>query len=114
NEDLIRAHIQAIWLAETKQNLHSSVGELLLLKDLPDLPLLAGLRESMDSASVRAAARERASRVMAQLERDVGDAPWYNEHWLDDVVSGAFQNFDLACDRWRRLYAAAEEQAERQ
>jgi hypothetical protein len=114
NEDLIRAHVHAIWLAETQQDLRRSVAELLDLKDLERLPLLDSVRDALGSVDARNKAHAGARRVLRGLAAELGDAPWYDDEWLDAVVSRAPQQFDAACQRWRRLYRAAEEQAARQ
>lgn len=114
NEDLIRAHVHAIWLAETNQDLHHSVAELLDRTNLETLPLLAGVRDALESLTARHEAEARARRVLGGLEAELTLAAWYTDHWLGDVLRGAAHQFDQATDRWRRLYRAAEEQARRQ
>jgi superfamily II DNA/RNA helicase len=46
NEDLVRSHIQAVWLAETGQDLHGSLTDILdTAGDVPSLALLPEVRE---------------------------------------------------------------------
>ena len=48
NEDLIKSHVQAIWLAETGQDLHGSLTELLdVAGDTPSLALLAEVKAKL-------------------------------------------------------------------
>ena len=114
NEDLIRAHVHAIWLAETGQDLHASVAELLDLTDLGTLAVLPGVSDVLRNPQARLRAEERARRVLLGLDQELRTAAWYGPEWLGAVMSGAFHQFDLAAERWRKLYQAAEEQATRQ
>jgi superfamily II DNA/RNA helicase/very-short-patch-repair endonuclease len=114
NEDLVRAHVQAVWLAETNQDLHTSVAELVDLTDLDGLPLLPSVRNSLESEAARRDAEERARRVLAGLDAELQCASWYSEHWLLDIMRSAPHQFDEATERWRRLYQAAEDQAKTQ
>ena len=108
NEDLVRSHVQAIWLAETGQDLRGSLTEVLdVAGDNPSLELLPEVRERLTdpAAAQRAAARVRA--VLAGMRRASPAAPWWRDGWVDDAVSQAPQAFDDACNRWRDLYRLA-------
>ncbi|MBX5492708.1 MAG: DUF1998 domain-containing protein, partial [Chloroflexi bacterium] len=114
NEDLVRAHIQAIWLAETGLHLRESVAELLDLTDLAQLSLQPSVHDAIANPAARRRALERARRVLDNLAGELSGASWYTPGWVDEVIASAPRQFDQACERWRRLYRAAEEQAERQ
>jgi ATP-dependent helicase YprA (DUF1998 family) len=114
NEDLVRAHIQAIWLAETGLHLGDSVAQLLDLTDLAQLPLQPRVHDTIANPAARLTAMERARRVLDNLAGELEGASWYTPNWVDEVIASAPRQFDQACERWRRLYRAAEEQAERQ
>ena len=47
NEDLVRAHVHAIWLAETHQKLGTSLKDILELPKYPELPLLQSVRAAL-------------------------------------------------------------------
>src|SRR5260370_474253 len=65
NEDLVRSHVQAIWLAETGQDLHGSLTDVLDVGGgKPTLGLLPKVRERLTDP---AAARRAADRVKAVL-----------------------------------------------
>jgi ATP-dependent helicase YprA (DUF1998 family)/very-short-patch-repair endonuclease len=107
NEDLLRAHIHAIWLAETGVWLGSSLSEILDLDaGDPGYPLRDSKRDSFNDLGVVTRARPRAERVL-QRTPGLEDAEWWSERWLDDVLGGAVLALDRACDRWRGLYRAA-------
>jgi superfamily II DNA/RNA helicase/very-short-patch-repair endonuclease len=113
NEDLVRAHVQAIWLAETGQDLHRSLVSILDASgDPPSLELQPQVREQLADAGARARARARATSFLADSE--TATAPWYDEGWLTRVIDGALESFDRACDRWRQLYRSALQEAKEQ
>jgi superfamily II DNA/RNA helicase/very-short-patch-repair endonuclease len=114
NEDLVRAHVQAVWLAETDLDLKRSLGDLLRLKDATnsDLALPDSVRTQIEDPAARSQARVRAERVLADVREECVRAGWYGETWLDDVLNQAPRQFDEACERWRGLYRSALKQQE--
>src|SRR5438093_7477977 len=70
NEDLIRAHVQAIWLAETGQDLHHSVADLLDLSK-EELPLLGDVEHYLNSTTARLQAEERSRRILERLKPEL-------------------------------------------
>ncbi len=115
NEDLVRAHVQAIWLAETTQDLGCSLKDILdLAGDSPSLKLLDVVRLSIDAETPRHRARTRVDRVLSTMKEELAQSNWYGEHWTDEVLSQITLTFDHACDRWRGLYKAAMSQRELQ
>lgn len=108
NEDLIRSHIQAIWLAETKQSLGSSLKDLLdVAGEQPSLSLVDSIRATLQDSLPRQRTRLRANRIIETLRPELEATDWYSERWLDDVLTRISQAFDQACDRWRGLYRSA-------
>lgn len=112
NEDLIRAHVQAIWLAETGMSLGKSLRDLLDLSGSePTLDLLPSIRDAVESPDARQRAKARAERVLASNVDEMVRAGWYSAGWLDEVLGQVARQFDQACERWRNLYRAALSQA---
>ncbi len=109
NADLVRAHVQAIWLAEcTREALGSSLVDILdAAGDNPPLTLRAEVAAAMSDDGARRRAAERARRVLEQTP-EITTAPWYDEGWAGRVVARARESFDRACDRWRTLYRNAQ------
>lgn len=112
NEDLLRAHIHAIWLGEARISLGRSVSDLLNLTNenseyLPDLALLPDLQSALAAPGPRDATRLKAQHLLAEIEVDLEKAGWYHEHWLEEVLRDIPRRFDQACDRWRQLYRDA-------
>ncbi|HLG64836.1 MAG TPA: DEAD/DEAH box helicase [Ktedonosporobacter sp.] len=111
NEDLVRAHIHAIWLPETGQNLGRSLPDLLDIT-APDLtlPLFPSVRESVEDGGAKRRAERRAREVLATLQDELEQADWYKEDWLARTLDAVALNFERATDRWRELYRAARRQ----
>ncbi len=107
NEDLIRAHVHAIWLAETGLSLGTSLKDLLDLSKYPELPLLDRVRDSLAIEAPRHRAMARASAVMATLESELRGSDWFTETWLAEALNQALHRFGAACDRWRGLNRSA-------
>jgi len=107
NEDLVRAHVHAVWLAETGQSLGSSLADVLDLSgEEPTLALAESLRAAMSDPAVVERARPRCQRLLASIP-GLEEADWYSDTWLTSVLDGAALAFDRACERWRDLYRAA-------
>jgi ATP-dependent helicase YprA (DUF1998 family)/very-short-patch-repair endonuclease len=107
NEDLVRSHVHAVWLAETRVDLRTSLADVLDLGgDPPALDLQPSVRDAIQGDVARVRAREKARHLLDSLE-GLASAPWYTERWLDDVLHAAPLAFDEACERWRDLYRSA-------
>lgn len=114
NEDLVRSHVQAVWLAETGADLHSSLPEVLDLGDpLRNYPVREEIWAQMLAPAAARRAEDRARRVLASVP-DLDESLWWSSRWLEDVVRSAAQRFDQACDRWRNLYQGALAEQEEQ
>jgi ATP-dependent helicase YprA (DUF1998 family) len=109
NEDLLKAHVHAIWLAETGLDLKRSMLDL-IDAGAPDLPLKSEVQEHiMLDDSRRAACVARARRAFGRLlEPPPGE--WFDDGWLERVINDAPRHFDEACNRWRQLYTDARAQ----
>ena len=115
NEDLVRAHIHAIWLAETEQSLGKTLKDILELSgEDPTMGLQDSVRVSIESELARRRARQRAERVLQTIQRELVTSDWYSDKWLDDVFAQVVREFDQTCERWRSLYKSALKQAKTQ
>jgi hypothetical protein len=104
NESLVRAHVQATWLAQVRLPLGKSIEEV-IDTDLDDLPLRANAAGQIQLGE--AARHELRERVMHILGRDIGllvATGWYSDAWIDRVIDDAPVRFDEAFERWRDLY----------
>jgi ATP-dependent helicase YprA (DUF1998 family) len=115
NEDLIRSHLHAIWLAETNQSLHSSITELLETGEdgdkAPSLRFYPGIWRAITDSGVAHRADQDANRVLADVRRTWSDGyaepAWWHEDWVSEQINRAGHSFDEAFERWRRLYRTA-------
>src|SRR5690606_4157302 len=113
NEDLVRAHVHAIWLSETGTDLGKSLGDVLNL-EAPNLPVNDRIATETSKPNVLLRSRERAARMLARIGDDLELAPWHHAGWLDETLRQVGNRFDRTADRWRGLYTAAVDQMNRQ
>jgi ATP-dependent helicase YprA (DUF1998 family) len=110
NEALLRAHIQAVWLAEVGLPLGSSIGETLDIESA-DLSLNANARGQIQLSAERQARLRQAVLDMLRADQPVlGAAGWWSPEWVKGVIAQAAERFDRAFDRWREMYRAADAQ----
>lgn len=113
NEDLVRAHIDAIWLAHTGLSFTADSGSLLGVAntDAAGLPLRSEIAEQANlPPHKQAACLAECRRVLTACGADVQDADWMVDGWLEAQIASAVDRFDRALDRWRTLYQAANAQ----
>ena len=113
NRDLIDSHLQAVWLSCVDQPLDKCIAELLLLNDA-GRPLIPDIKAALEHKRVAEDAGRRIRRVLDLVADDLTPefAPWYTgrDAYSDAIVASAAGRLDEAFDRWRDLFAAAEEQ----
>lgn len=112
NEDLIRAHVHSIWLAETDQDLSAPMQDVVDL-EAPKLPLLSSIAATLADEGAKRRAIKAAEAVLAHT-REVTGAAWWKPGWLEEVVRQSPTQFDRALDRWRNLYINAQAEALKQ
>jgi hypothetical protein len=109
NEELVRSHVHAVWLAETGQSMRSSLTEVLdMAGDQPSLTFLPDVWRALTEPEVARRAIVRAQRVLDELRLAWTDSDdpvgWWHDGWVHDTVARAADNLDRAVDRWRDLY----------
>ncbi|MGI5132970.1 protein kinase domain-containing protein [Pseudonocardia sp. CA-107938] len=115
NEDLVRSHVQAIWLAETGLKLGAAIPSVIdasydeeVRPPSPALLLHDDVRAKIHDRSVPrravAAAREMLGALCTEF---AADSTWWHDQWIEDVVASAPDRFNRAFDRWRELFKAA-------
>lgn len=112
NEDLVRSHVQAIWLSEvlavSAKGLGNSMKDVLVLDDVEHrYPVAPSLRSKLEDGGAASRATRSALNVLEPLRDVLQTASWWSDGWVASVVGGAASAFDRACDRWRDLYASA-------
>lgn len=115
NEDLIKAHIHSIWLAETGLYLGASLKEVLDVNgDNPTLALLEHVSDAVQAELAKRKAKESANHILETIKKEIESSDWYSESWLSEVLTHIPISFEQACERWRGLYIAALKQAQNQ
>lgn len=111
NEDLVRDHLHAVWLAETHQILTHAINKLLNMGN-DKLPLIEDLVLYMDNPTVTQRTYKIFKQVLSMLSTELTslNAPWYVDSWVERMTKQAFRQFDEAFNRWRTLYKATTEQ----
>ncbi len=111
NEDLLRSHIQAIWLAESGLSLGKSLKDLLDLSgEPPSLACMDFVQDALRSEPVKTKAILKAKAALNDIEADLKQTDWWDENWLLSIFSQIELEFNQACERWRDLYRAASQQ----
>lgn len=113
NEELVRSHLHAVWLAESKLALSPDIPDALDLAK-PKYPLKEEVTETIRRPALRDASIGPMTLVLRQILASVGDV---NPVWLEDVdafvrkvATEAPDRFSDAFDRWRELYHSARSQ----
>src|SRR3712207_3402849 len=101
NQDLVRAHANAVWLVATGLDLKASMVELLDVED-EGQPLNADVKAKIASKSAAATARSVLRDILGATS-EVVEAPWWREDWIDRTLADAPNAFERALDRWRGL-----------
>ena len=97
NEDLVRSHVQAVWLSSCGMSLGSSLKDILDLNH-DDLPLLASIEDQLRDPAARRKARERCRRV-SRISTIVCRRTLVDDDWLVDVLHAVPLEFERACER---------------
>ncbi len=115
NEDLIRAHIHALWLSESGLDLKQSLRDLLdVTGDKPALSLLDGVVAHLTDAPSKDRAMIRAKQILDGLAGELQGSGWYAPTWLSETMNKIERQFEDSCERWRSLYRAAVDQRDAQ
>ena len=115
NEELVRAHVHAVWLAQSQLSLGSRMGELVDLSgDEPSLEVAEHMQATLGDGSIRRRAQKRAHSLLQSVANELSDADWYSDDWLTDTMAAVPTRFEQALRRWRSLYWSALRQAKEQ
>jgi len=115
NRDLVRSHVNAIWMEVVKPDLGKTLTTVLDLTPtdgkLP-LPLKDYLVTELKSPAHRATALAKANQLIDTIREHLASAVWFHENWTQEVLDQIERSFDGSCERWRSLYRAACRQRE--
>ncbi len=115
NEELLRSHVHAVWLAVSNLSLGSSLRDVLdVIGDTPTLTVQPAIAAKLADATIRARAHARARQALGETiaaQLAPGDTV---DAWFDRVLRELPGRFEQACERWRTLYRSALRQMSRQ
>lgn len=113
NEELVRSHLHAVWMAEAKVALSPDIPQILDLK-AAKYPLNADVAAVVRKPSLAQSAQGPMRLVLDQILASVdGKHPvWMGDpgEFVHEVATSAAERFDRAFDRWRELYSSARTQ----
>lgn len=110
NRDLVRSHVQAVWLETAQTRLGMKLPDVLDLTPQGNelqLPINDQVRDDLRSLHYRGIAMIKAKALLDTLQDELAGASWYHSEWLSDVFGQLEKTFDSACHRWRGLYRSA-------
>ncbi|MCK4235680.1 MAG: DUF1998 domain-containing protein [Candidatus Krumholzibacteria bacterium] len=115
NEDLLKAHVHAIWLQTANLSLGNSLQDVLDVSgDEPTLDILPRVQEVLNNQGIRDRARVVAQSALGEAIVDLVEPGGDSDKWLDDVLIQLPQSFEHSSRRWRGLYRSALNQSKRQ
>lgn len=113
NEELVRSHLHAVWMAEAKVALSPDIPQILDLK-AANFPLNSEVAAVVRKPALAEAAQGPMRLVLDQILASVdGKIPvWMGDpsEFVSNVAKSAAERFDRAFDRWRELYSSARTQ----
>lgn len=108
NEDMLRSHLYAIYLAEVGMQQGSRSVNEVLDDTKPGLPLLDVVSEKINlSPERRKKLHKLFERVIADFRPTLEQKFWFNQHWVEVKLMQFEKEYDNAFDRWRKLYSEA-------
>ncbi|MDR7588594.1 MAG: DUF1998 domain-containing protein [Armatimonadota bacterium] len=114
NEALVRAHVQAEWLAQVALPLHKSIEQVADTERFPELPLRENAAAQIRlSPQNQALVRRRLERILEADLPQLQQSGWFTEQWIERVIEEAPRRFDEAFERWRELFRIATAQLQR-
>lgn len=113
NQDLLRSHLHAEWLAAASAPIKTAIPENLQM-EASGMPLTeeltVPLKRLMESGAARPIMRQLIDSMMSTVS--LADAPWLEdvERFVVDTETEAFSSLNSAFDRWRGLYLGARQE----
>ncbi|MCX5150082.1 protein kinase [Streptomyces sp. NBC_00320] len=114
NEDLVRSHLQGIWIAEAGLKLGRAIPDVLDVsypdtgeRPAPDLHLHPEILAASIDKDAQRRTVDASLRVLGPLLPDFVDTTWWYDEWIQDQVRTVPERFDRAFDRWRKLFTSA-------
>jgi len=115
NRDLVRSHINAIWMEVAKPDLGKTLTTVLELTSMEGklpLPVKDAIARELRNPAHRAAALAKANQLIASIRGELSSTAWFHDDWGKETLDQVERAFDTACERWRSLYRSAVRQRE--
>jgi Lhr-like helicase len=113
NRDLVEAHLHAVWLAESEQELAADIPHVLDLKST-GVAVQKDITDALAEPDLTARSAISMRRVLDSIasELDPDSAPWATDRgaFADATAAAAAARFSEAFERWRQLYEGARAQ----
>lgn len=113
NEELVRSHLHAVWLAEARLALSPDIPEILDLKQAK-YPLKQDILDLIRQPALVMKVQAPMKRILDQILAAVDSVKpiWMGapDEFVREVATQAPEVFDRAFDRWRELYNSARTQ----
>ncbi len=110
NEDLIRAHVHAVWIATAGLSLGTSFRDLVetdAAEGEGGLELKPSVKAHLTDQESRTRALIQVTKMLEGISGELADSGWWTDSWLKETVDAIPKRFEDACERWRGLYRAA-------
>jgi len=109
NEDLVSAHIHAVWLSYVRLALGSSIDEIVDLQ-LKDYPLQTNVKGQilLTEEQLKNCLAD-VKDILARCGSDLAESTWYDDDWLMRILRSAPKDFDVAFQRFRELFKSADQ-----
>lgn len=106
NEDLVRAHIHAIWLAYTGISLKHGMADV-VDAEIDGCPFYSDIKDKIQLNPHKVeSCIQSVKKILKDIPCNDENTP-FSDEWIRSVVEGSPQAFNRAFDRWRNLYQTA-------
>jgi len=113
NRDLVRAHLHAVWLAESGQELEADIPRVLDLRE-EGLPVRKDIRDVLTAPDLTARSAKGMKRILDSIDDELisSSVSWAQDRqaFITTTSCEAASLFFGAFGRWRQLYAGARKQ----
>lgn len=115
NEDLLRAHVHAVWLSVARLSLGNTLADVLEVGgDDPTLAVKPDVGAKLHDVTLQSRAHEHARAALGSVIHDLVSGYSSVEDWLAKVLRELPHSFEESCERWRGLFRSAFRQFHKQ
>ncbi|HMT61828.1 MAG TPA: DEAD/DEAH box helicase [Microthrixaceae bacterium] len=109
NEDLVRSHVQAVWLSESGMSLGGTMAGVVDLGHIsePHPALMPSIAADLADGTTASKALRSAKAVLDSVASHLDGALWWSDEWLARVLDGLSTQFERSAQRWWDMYRQA-------